>query len=60
MSRRRCKPVQIIIMLRGAEVGLSQGRKVRDICGGLGISEQPYCRWRREYGGLKVSQVKRF
>ena len=47
-------------MLREAEVGLSQGMKVRDICRGLGISEQTYYRWRREYGGLKVSQVKRF
>ena len=60
MSRRRFKPEQIIRMLREAEVGLSQGMKVRDICRGLGISEQTYYRWRREYGGLKVSQVKRF
>ena len=57
MSRRRFKPEQIIRMLREAEVGLSQGMKVRDICRGLGISEQTYYRWRREYGGLKVSQV---
>ena len=60
MSRRRFKPEQIIRMLREAEVGLFQGMKVRDICRGLGISEQTYYRWRREYGGLKVSQVKRF
>ena len=60
MSRKRFKPEQIISMLREAEVSLSQGMKVRDICRGLGISEQTYYRWRREYGGLKVSQVKRF
>jgi transposase-like protein len=60
MSRRRLKPEQNIRMLREAEVGLSQGMKVRDICRGLGISEQTYYRWRREYGGLKISQVKRF
>ena len=60
MSRKRFKSEQIIRMLREAEVGLSQGMKVRDICRGLGISEQTYYRWRREYGGLKVSQVKRF
>ena len=60
MSRRRYKPEQIIRMLREAEVGLSQGMKVRDICRGLEISEQTYYRWRREYGGLKVSQVKQF
>jgi putative transposase len=60
MSRKRFKTEQIIRMLREAEVGLSQGMKIRDICRGLGISEQTYYRWRREYGGLKVSQVKRF
>jgi putative transposase len=60
ISRRRFKPEQTIRMLREAEVGLSQGMKVRDMCRGLGISEQTYYRWRREYGGLKVSQVKRF
>ena len=55
MSRKRFKPEQIIRMLREAEVGLSQGMKVKDLCRGLGISEQTYYRWRREYGGLKVS-----
>jgi transposase-like protein len=60
MSRKRFKPEQIIRMLREAEVGLSQGMKVRDICRGLGISGQTYYRWRREHGGLKVSQAKRF
>ena len=42
MSRKRFKLEQIIGMLREAEVGLSQGMKVRDICRGLGISEQTY------------------
>ena len=60
MSRKRFKPEQIIRMLREGEVGLSQGMKVRDICRGFGISEQTYYRWRKEYGGLEVSQVKRF
>jgi len=59
MSRKRFKPEQIIRMLREAEVGLSQGMKVRDICRGLGISEQTYYRWRREYGGMRVEQAKR-
>ena len=47
-------------MLRVVEVGLFQGMKVRDLCRGLGISEQTSYRWRREYGGLKISKVKRF
>jgi transposase-like protein len=33
--------------------------KVGEICRNLGVSEQSYYRWRREYGGLKVSQAKR-
>ena len=52
-------PEQIIGMLREAEVRLSQGDKIGSICRSLGISEQSYYRWRREYGGLKVSQAKR-
>lgn len=47
-------------MLREAEVRLSGGEKTGAICRGLwGISEQSYYRWRREYGGLKVTQAAR-
>jgi transposase-like protein len=46
-------------MLREAEVRLSQGETVGVICRGLGVSEQSYYRWRREYGGLRVDQAKR-
>lgn len=59
MSRKRYTPEQIIGMLREAEVRLSQGATVGAICRGLGVSEQSYYRWRREYGGLKVDQAKR-
>ena len=59
MSRKRYKPEQIISMLREADVQLSRGQKVAQICRGLGIAEQTYYRWRREYGGLKVSQARR-
>lgn len=59
MSRKRYTPEQIIGMLREAEVRLSQGETVGTICRGLGISEQSYYRWRREYGGLRVDQAKR-
>ena len=59
MSRKRYTPEEIIGMLREAEVRLSQGEKIGLICKGLGISGQSYYRWRREYGGLKVDQVKR-
>ena len=59
MSRKRYTPEQIIGKLREAEVRLSQGERVGMICRSLGISEQSYYRWRREYGGLKVDQAKR-
>jgi putative transposase len=58
MSRKRT-PEQIIGYLREAEVQLSQGEKVGTICRALGVSEQSYYRWRREYGGLRVDQAKR-
>ena len=59
MSRKRYTPEQIIGMLREVEVRLSQGETVGLICRSLGVSEQSYYRWRREYGGLKVDQAKR-
>ena len=59
MARKRYTPEQIIAMLREAEVRLSQGEKTGAICRSLGVSEQSYYRWRREYGGLKVSQARR-
>ena len=59
MSRKRYTPEQIIGFLREAEMCLSQGEKIGLICRGLGISEQSYYRWRREYGGLKVDQARR-
>ena len=59
MARKRYTPEQIIGMLREAEVRLSQGEKIGAIARSAGISEQRYYRWRREYGGPKVSQAKR-
>lgn len=59
MARRRFTPEQIIGMLREAEVRLSQGEKVKGICRSCGITEQTYYRWRKDYGGMKVSQARR-
>ena len=53
MARKRYTPEQIIGILREAEVRLSHGEKIGEISRSLGISEQSYYRWRREYGGLK-------
>jgi len=59
MARKHYSTEQIIGMLREAEVRPSQGQTIGVICKGFGISEQSYCRWRRDYGGLKLDQAKR-
>ena len=59
MSRKRFSVEQIINHLREAEVLLAQGQTVGEICRRIGVSEQSYYRWRREYGGLKVDQARR-
>jgi putative transposase len=50
---------QIIGKLREAEVGLSKGATTAQVCKKLGVTENTYYRWRREYGGLRVDQAKR-
>ena len=46
---------QIINQLCRAEVALANGNRVKQVCRELGVSEQTYYRWRKEYGGMKVS-----
>ncbi len=60
MARKRYTTEQIISLLREAEVRLGRGETIGGICRSLSISEQSYYRWRREYGGLKLNQAKRF
>jgi putative transposase len=59
MKKKEFTPEQIIIMLREAEVLLSQGTTAVEVSRKLGITEQTYYRWRREYGGMRVEQAKR-
>ena len=59
MSRRRHTPEQIITALRQAEVSLANGMTIAMVSRDLGISEQTYYRWRREFGGMKVDQARR-
>lgn len=59
MKKKGFTPEQIITMLREAEVLLSQGITAVEAARKLGITEQTYYRWRREYGGMKVEQAKR-
>ena len=59
MSKKRYTPEQIIGKLREAEVALAQGEMVGQVCRTLGIAEQTFYRWRREYGGLKIEPASR-
>ncbi len=59
MARRRHKAEEIIHKLREAEVALSQGKTVKQVCKQLEVTEQTYYRWRKEYGGLRMDQAKR-
>ena len=59
MGKKRFTPEQIIGKLREAEVDLAQGETAGQVCRTLGIAEQTFYRWRREYAGLKVEQAKR-
>ena len=59
MGRKHFKPEQIIHMLREAEIKLAVGKKIGEVCRELAISEQSYYRWRKEYGGMQVSQAKK-
>jgi len=58
-KRIRYTPEQIIAKLREAEVYLSQGKTVGQACKTLEVSEQTYYRWRREYGGMDVTQARK-
>jgi putative transposase len=59
MPRKRYTTEQIIVHLREAEVELAKGQATAEVCRKLGISEQTYYRWRKEYGSLRVDQVRR-
>jgi putative transposase len=60
MGRKRHSAEEVISKLRQADVELGKGNTVAGVCKLLGVSEQTYFRWRKEYGGLKVDQAKRF
>ena len=59
MPKKRFTVEQIINHLREADVLLAQGETVAGVCRRIGVSEQSYYRWRKEYGGLKVEQARR-
>ena len=59
MARRHYRPEEIISKLQEAEILLAQGMKVPEVVRELGIHQVTYYRWRKEYGGMRVNQMKR-
>ena len=59
MPRKRFETEEIIQKLREAEVLLSQGKNVAEACRQIGVTDQTYYRWRKEYGGVRTDQARR-
>lgn len=58
MQKKRYTPEQIINKLQEAEILLSHGNTIGVIAKKIGVTEQTYYRWRREYGGIRVNQAR--
>ena len=54
MAKKRYTPETIILKLREAEVLQGQGQTIAQVVKQLGITEQTFYRWRKEYGGMRV------
>ena len=59
MVKRTYAPEQIINKLREAEINISQGISIAEASRKIGITQQTYYRWRKEYGGLRIEQAKK-
>ena len=59
MAGKRSTPEQTVAKLRQVEVLTAQGKTVAEAVRAIGVTEPTYCRWRAEYGGLKLDQMKR-
>jgi putative transposase len=59
MTRKRFSAEEIVNKLREADVLISQGQTITQVCKQIGVTDQTYYRWRKEYGGLKTDQAKR-
>lgn len=57
MKRKRNTPEQIVGKLRQAQMEIGKGATVDQAARKLGITEQTYYRWKREYGGMEVDQL---
>ena len=58
MANKQHKPEEIVTKLRQVEVLVGQGKTRLDAIRSIGVSEQTYYRWRKQYGGMGKDQVK--
>ena len=58
MANRRPKPEEIVTKLRQVEVLVGQGMKRIDAIREIGVVEQTFYRWRKQYGGMGAAQLK--
>ena len=58
MPRKRYSAAEIVNKLREAEVLIAQDHSVAQVCKQLGVADQTYYRWRKEYGSLSMDQAK--
>ena len=59
MAKKTYTPEQIINKLREAEIHINQGISIAEASRKIGITQQTYYRWRREYGGLRIEQARK-
>lgn len=59
MPKKTYTPEEIVAKLRQADVLIAQGTKIPDVVRAIGVTQVTYYRWRREFGGLQLNQVKR-
>lgn len=59
MPRNKYTPEKIIALLREAELVVNQGQTVAQACRKIGVTEQTYYKWRKEYGGMGFDQARR-
>ena len=59
MAKKTHTAEQIINKLREAEIHINQGMSITEASRQIGITDQTYYRWRKEYGGLRIEQAKK-
>lgn len=59
MAGKRDKPEEIVLKLRQVEVLQGQGMAIGDAVRQIGVTQQTYYRWRKQYGGMSRDQLKR-